>query len=95
MPSWLRQLDYWTPDVNYVVYNGNETARNIIKQYELLIDGNARRAKFNVLLTTYEYILAEASFLSQIKWQFMAIDEAHRLKNRVTAIRQAVGLQST
>ncbi|KAG9545683.1 SNF2 family DNA-dependent chromodomain-containing ATPase, partial [Aureobasidium melanogenum] len=34
------------------------------------------------MLTTYEYILLDSAFLSQMKWQFMAVDEAHRLKNR-------------
>ena len=82
MPAWAETFDLWSPDTNYVVYNGNQTARNIIKDYELLPDGNIRHPRFHVLLTTYEYVLQDAPFLGQIKWQFMAVDEAHRLKNR-------------
>ena len=82
MPSWAETFDHWTPDLNYVVYNGNEAARNVLREHELMVDGNPKRPKFHVLLTTYEYVLQDSSFLSQFKWQFMAVDEAHRLKNR-------------
>ncbi|TGO54034.1 hypothetical protein BOTNAR_0279g00080 [Botryotinia narcissicola] len=82
IPAWADTFDNWAPSLNYVVYNGKESSRQIIREYELLVDGNPKRPKFNVLLTSYEYILADSLFLSQIKWQFMAVDEAHRLKNR-------------
>ncbi|KAF2002774.1 hypothetical protein P154DRAFT_544173 [Amniculicola lignicola CBS 123094] len=82
MPAWADTFNNWTPDVNYVIYTGKEEARRIIREYELLVDGNVRKIKFNVLLTTYEYVLADWQFLSQLKWQFLAVDEAHRLKNR-------------
>ncbi|KAK5085011.1 ATP-dependent DNA helicase Hrp3 [Lithohypha guttulata] len=82
MPAWADTFDLWAPDIHYVVYNGNNNARQVIKDYELIPDGNVRHPRFHVLLTTYEYVLTDAAFLSQIKWQFMAVDEAHRLKNR-------------
>lgn len=81
MPSWAETFDYWTPDINYVVYNGRQPSRDIIKDYELFVPGT-RKPKFHVLLTTYEYIAIDALYLSQIKWHFMAVDEAHRLKSR-------------
>jgi chromodomain-helicase-DNA-binding protein 1 len=88
IPAWGDTFDHWAPDLNYVIYNGKEASRNIIREYELLVDGNPRRPKFNVLLTSYEYILQDSTFLSTIKWQFMAVDEAHRLKNRESQLYQ-------
>lgn len=38
--------------------------------------------KFQVLITTYEILLADCQELSEIEWRVVIIDEAHRLKNR-------------
>jgi len=84
MPAWAETFNLWAPDINYVVYNGIEAARKIIRETEFFVDPSNPRGKikFNVLLTTYEFVLTDAAFLSQLKWQFMAVDEAHRLKNK-------------
>jgi len=82
MPAWAETFNHWAPDINYVVYSGVEAARSIIREKEFFVDGNPRKIKFHVLLTTYEFAMVDATPLSQLKWQFMAVDEAHRLKNR-------------
>ncbi|KAI9683179.1 MAG: hypothetical protein M1829_005970 [Trizodia sp. TS-e1964] len=80
LPAWAETFDQWAPDTNYIVFNGTDASRKIIKENEFDHPGN--RPKFHVLLTTYEYAVIDHTFLSSIHWQFMALDEAHRLKNK-------------
>lgn len=82
LSGWTDTFDNWTPDVNYVVYHGGKASLDTIHEHELFVNGDMKRPKFNVLLTTYEMVNKHSAFLSQIKWQFLAVDEAHRLKNR-------------
>jgi len=38
--------------------------------------------KFNVLVTTYEFIMRDRSKLAKVDWKYIIIDEAQRMKDR-------------
>ncbi|KAI9728647.1 MAG: hypothetical protein M1828_002753 [Chrysothrix sp. TS-e1954] len=81
VPNWADTFRDWAPDLNVVVYKDDKESRDIIRQHEMFVDGNPRKTKFHVLLTTYEIILKDPETFRSIHWQNLVVDEAHRLKN--------------
>jgi ATP-dependent helicase STH1/SNF2 len=74
LTNWNLEFEKWAPSVSRVVYKGPPTARKLQQE-------KIRQGKFQVLLTTYEYIIKDRPILSKIKWFHMIIDEGHRMKN--------------
>ena len=74
LTNWNLEFEKWAPTVAKVVYKGPPNLRK--QQQQQLRWGN-----FQVLLTTYEYIIKDRPVLSKIKWIHMIVDEGHRMKN--------------
>ncbi|EHK41123.1 hypothetical protein TRIATDRAFT_207565 [Trichoderma atroviride IMI 206040] len=74
LTNWNLEFEKWAPSVSRVVYKGPPNTRKLQQE-------KIRQGRFQVLLTTYEYIIKDRPILSKIKWFHMIIDEGHRMKN--------------
>ncbi len=74
LTNWNLEFEKWAPSVSRVIYKGPPNAR---KQQQQQI----RWGNFQVLLTTFEYIIKDRPILGKVKWVHMIVDEGHRMKN--------------
>jgi chromodomain-helicase-DNA-binding protein 1 len=59
----------------------------VIRTFEFFTGKKSGRVyKFDVLITTFELVLKDAEQLGDIRWSYLVVDEAHRLKNNESAL---------
>jgi SWI/SNF-related matrix-associated actin-dependent regulator of chromatin subfamily A protein 2/4 len=81
LSNWASEFLRWAPEVNVIQYKGLPHVRKMLSQ-------TIRTNRFNVLLTTYEYIMRDRSTLSKVPWKYLIVDEGHRMKNHHCKLTQ-------
>ncbi|KAL8743104.1 MAG: hypothetical protein Q9190_004512 [Brigantiaea leucoxantha] len=89
LDNWKREFTMWTPDVDVLVLQGAKDERH------LLINDRLIDEKFDVCVTSYEMILREKSHLKKLAWEYIIVDEAHRIKNEESSLAQIIRLFSS
>lgn len=59
LSNWTLEFDKWAPSVSVVAYKGSPAAR---RNAQMQMKGS----KFNVLVTTYEYVIKDKAVLSKV-----------------------------
>jgi len=74
LSNWMLEFQKWAPTLTTLSYKGSPNQRRAVA-------GQIRSGRFNVLVTTYEYVIREKAILCKLRWKYMVIDEGHRMKN--------------
>ncbi|XP_056269949.1 chromodomain-helicase-DNA-binding protein 1-like [Pseudoliparis swirei] len=79
MENWRAELERFAPRLTVLRYHGDRERR-----------AELQSEAFDVLLTSYELCLNDASFLKRWKWEVLVVDEAHRLKNQNSVLHKTL-----
>ncbi|EEB08644.2 ATP-dependent DNA helicase Snf22 [Schizosaccharomyces japonicus yFS275] len=74
LTNWSLEFEKWAPSVKIIAYKGPPQVRKSLQ-------ARVRSGDFQVLLTTFEYVIKDRPVLSKVRWLHMIIDEGHRMKN--------------
>ena len=73
--NWLSEFNRWCPEIRVVNLIAKKESRDDIIKNQL------QPGNFDVCITTFEGVRICMSALMKFKWQYIIIDEAHKIKN--------------
>jgi SWI/SNF-related matrix-associated actin-dependent regulator of chromatin subfamily A member 5 len=87
--NWGRECARWTPEMTAFKFEGDKAEREALRT-TTLAGGN-----WDICITTYETVISEKAAIKKIKWSYLIIDEAHRIKNESSVLSQVVRVFET
>lgn len=80
IPNWKNEFKKWCPEIKVINLIATKLEREDILKHQL------QPGKFDVCLTTFEGVRACMNNLLKYKWEYIIVDEAHKLKNEDSQI---------
>lgn len=78
MGNWYREIKQWCPSLSvYKFHAASDLRPSIVKAHLHPVD----RIRYDIVVTTFEMVLDEINTFKRIAWQYLVVDEAHKLKN--------------
>jgi len=82
--NWDSEFAIWAKKLKKMVYKGSPKARQVLAN-------RLKNEKFNVVITTYDFIMRDKSALNKTQWQYIIVDEGHRMKNSKSKFSSVLG----
>ena len=70
--NWFREVTRWCPSLSRFIFHGSKEVRAAQRP---------QVGQLDITITTYEVVNIELSTLKKTDWEYVIIDEAHRIKN--------------
>ena len=81
LPNWINEFKKWLPSCPVILYHGTRQEREQLRKLHLQ-KHKAKEMDFPVVITSFEICIIDRTFLEKYTWQYMILDEGHRIKNR-------------
>jgi SWI/SNF-related matrix-associated actin-dependent regulator of chromatin subfamily A member 5 len=80
IPNWMNEFKRWAPEMRVI----NLIARKEFR--EDILANQLQPKKFDVVVTTFEGCRICLSALLKFKWEYLIVDEAHKIKNEESQV---------
>jgi superfamily II DNA or RNA helicase len=95
LPNWINEFKKWLPSCPVVLYHGTREERENIRQTQMQ-PSTSKLMSFPVVVTSFEICMIDRPHLERYLWQYIILDEGHRIKNRnCRLVRELKQLPST
>lgn len=92
LQNWMNEVARWIPKFRAFCLHGDRDERQRIIREWLSNHGDDDDASspWDICVTSYEMCLIEKAAIRRITWEYLVIDEAHRIKNEHSMLSQIV-----